>query len=192
MIINASSYTSAIPVAPSDTINIPGPSARFTGATTAVVNTTGYMRDTNANFVTTTDDAGNIINQGVAAGMVVYNMFAITDSAINAPAVATVMKVVDNTTLLLSADIFPFAGGDAVQDYKIFDSNEQDSSGACIYVGTTGNVYVETVQGDLVFIESIPAGDIIPVMVQKVLVGAAATGGTPNTLTTTGEMIAYF
>ena len=48
MIINASSYTSAIPVAPSDTINIPGPSARFTGATTAVVNTSGYMKDANA------------------------------------------------------------------------------------------------------------------------------------------------
>ena len=50
----------------------------------------------------------------------------------------------------------------------------------------------ETLQGDLVFIESVPAGDIIPVMVQKVLVGAAASGGSPNTLTTAGELIAYF
>ena len=35
MIINTSSYTSAIPVAPSDTINIPGPSVRVSSATTA-------------------------------------------------------------------------------------------------------------------------------------------------------------
>ena len=192
MIINASSYTSAIPVAPSDTINIPGPTARFTGATTAVINTTGYMRDTNANFVTTFDSAGNVLNEGVAKGMVVYNMYAITASGINAPAVAIVEQVVDNNTLLLSADIFPFSGGVAVQDYKIFDSNEQDSPGACIYIGGAGNVYVETIQGDLVFIESIPAGDIIPVMVRKVLVGAGATGGTPNTLTSASKMIAYF
>ena len=192
MIINASSYTSAIPVAPSDTINIPGPTARFTGKTTAVINTSGYLRDTNANFVTTFDAAGNVLNEGVAKGMVVYNMYAITASGINAPAVATVVRVIDNNTLLLSADIFPFSGGVAVQDYKIFDSNEQSSPGAVIYVGGTGNVYVETVEGDLVFIESIPAGDIIPVMVRKVLVGAGATGGTPNTLTSASKMIAYF
>ena len=192
MIINASSYTSAIPVAPSDTINIPGPTPRFTGKTTAVINTSGYLRDTNANFVTTFDAAGNVLNEGVAKGMVVYNMYAMTASSINAPAVAVVEQVIDNNTLLLSADIFPFSGGVAVQEYKIFDSNEQDSPGGCVYVGATGNVYVETVQGDLVFIEAIPAGDIIPVMVQKVLVGAGATGGTPNTLTTAGELIAYF
>ena len=100
MIINASSYTSAIPVAPSDTINIPGPSAKFTGATTAVINTSGYMRDTNANFVTTYNANGSINNEGVAPGMVVYNMYAMVASGINAPAVATVLEVVDNNTLL--------------------------------------------------------------------------------------------
>ena len=109
MIINASSYTSAIPVAPSDTINIPGPSAKFTGATTAVIDTSGYMRDTNANFVTTYNANGSINNEGVAPGMVVYNMYAMVASGINAPAVATVLEVVDNNTLLLSANIFPFA-----------------------------------------------------------------------------------
>ncbi len=192
MMINASSYTSAIPVAPSDTINIPGPTAIFTGATTAVINTSGYLRDTNANFVTTYDANGLTTNQGVAPGMVVYNMYAITASGINAPGVATVIRVIDNNTLLLSADIFPFAGGVAVQDYKIFNSNEQSSPGAVVYVGTQGNVYVETIEGDLVFIESVPAGDVIPVMVQKVLVGAGATGGAPNTLTTAGKLIAYF
>jgi len=192
MMINASSYTSAIPVAPSDTINIPGPTAIFTGKTTAVINTSGYLRDTNANFVTTYDANGLTSNQGVAPGMVVYNMYAMTASGINAPAVATVVRVIDNNTLLLSADIFPFAGGVAVQEYKIFNSNEQSSPGAVVYVGASGNVYVETVEGDLVFIESVPAGDVIPVMVQKVLVGAAAGSGSPNTLTTAGKLIAYF
>ena len=42
--------------------------------------------------------------------MVVYNMYAMTSSSINAPAVATVVEIVDNNTLLLSADIFPFSG----------------------------------------------------------------------------------
>jgi len=116
MMINASSYTSAIPVAPSDTINIPGPTAIFTGATTAVIDTSGYLRDTNANFVTTYDANGLTTNQGVAPGMVVYNMYAITASGINAPGVATVVRVIDNNTLLISADIFPVAGGVAVQD----------------------------------------------------------------------------
>ena len=36
MIINTSSYTSAIPVAVNDTINIPGPVLRFSGTTSSL------------------------------------------------------------------------------------------------------------------------------------------------------------
>jgi len=35
MIINTSSYASAVPVAPSNTINIPGPTVRFRSSSTA-------------------------------------------------------------------------------------------------------------------------------------------------------------
>ena len=114
-----------------------------------------------------------------------------TWSGTNSPLVATIVQVVNNTTLLLSADIFPFAGGTAVSAYKIYDANSVASPGAQIYVGTAGNLYVETIGGDLVFIEDIPAGQVLPVVVQKVLVGAAAAGGQPNTLTTAGKLTAF-
>ena len=193
MIINTSSYTSAIPVAPSDTINIPGPSVRVSAASTATTpnNDPKKLIDTNANFVTTYNTDGSINNQGVSRGMVVYNMFATIASSTNSPLVATIVEVVNNTTLLLSEDIFPFSGGTAVSAYKIYDANEVSSPGAQIYVGTAGNLYVETINGDLVFIEDVPVGEILPIVVQKVLVGAAAAGGQPNTETTAGKLIAF-
>ena len=193
MIINTSSYTSAIPVAPSDTINIPGPSVRVSAASTATTpdGTLNQLIDSNANFVTTYNDNGSVNNQGVSIGMVVYNMFATIASSTNSPLVATVVQVVNNTTLLLSADIFPFAGGTPVSAYKIYDANTVSPPGAQIYVGTAGNLYVETINGDLVFIEDVPAGDTLPVVVQKVLVGVAAAGGQPNTLTTAGKLTAF-
>ena len=193
MIINTGSYTSAIPVAPSDTINIPGPSVRVSAASTATTpdGTPNQLIDTNANFVTTYNDNGSVNNQGVSRGMVVYNMFATIASGTNSPLVATIVSVVNNTTLLLSADIFPFAGGTAVSAYKIYDANIVAPPGAQLYVGTAGNVYVETINGDLIFIEDVPAGDILPVVIQKVLVGAAAAGGQPNTLTTAGKLTAF-
>ena len=193
MIINTSSYTSAIPVAPSDTINIPGPSVRVSSASTATTpdGTPNQLIDANANFITTYNADGSILKEGVSRGMVVYNMFATIASSTNSPLVATIVEVVNNTTLLLSADIFPFAGGTAVSAYKIYDANTVAPPGAQLYVGTAGNVYVETINGDLVFIEDVPAGDILPVVIQKVLVGAAAAGGQPNTRTTAGKLTAF-
>jgi|TARA_R110001592_G_C12836145_1_gene720457 hypothetical protein len=193
MIINTSSYASAVPVAPSNTINIPGPTVRFRSSSTATTpdGTPNQLIDANANFVTTYNADGSVLNQGVSTGMVVYNMFAMIASGINAPLVATVVGVVNNTTLLLSADIFPFAGGTAVSAYNIYDANEVSPPGAQLYVGATGDVYVETINGDLVFIEDVPSGDILPVVVQKVLVGAAAAGGQPSTLTSAGKLIAF-
>ena len=193
MIINTSSYASAVPVAPSNTINIPGPTVRFRSSSTATTpnNIPKQLIDANANFVTTYNADGSVLNQGVSTGMVVYNMFAMIASGINAPLVATVVGVVNNTTLLLSADIFPFAGGTAVSAYNIYDANEVSPPGAQLYVGATGDVYVETINGDLVFIEDVPSGDILPVVVQKVLVGAAAAGGQPNTETSAGKLIAF-
>jgi len=193
MIINTSSFTSSIPVAPSNTINIPGPTVRFRSSSTATTpnGIPKQLIDANANFVTTYNADGSVLNQGVSVGMVVYNMFAITASTTNAPLVATVVSVVNNNTLLLSADIFPFAGGAAVSAYNIYDANEVSPPGAQIYVGTAGNLYVETINGDLIFIEDVPAGNILPVVVQKVLVGAAAAGGQPNTETTAGKLTAF-
>ena len=97
MIINTSSYTSAIPVALSDTINIPGPVVRTTGATTSL--TANKLVDTNANFVQTFDADNNLTNQGVQVGQVVYNMYAMIASDDLGPTVATVTAVDSNTQL---------------------------------------------------------------------------------------------
>ena len=198
MIINPSTFTSAIPVSPSDTINIPGPILRFKGETTSVVITPGrgegilkdatFFKD---GFVTNYNPDGSISHMGVSRGMVVYNMYSTISSSNNAPLQATILEVIDKNTLLLSEDIFPEAGGVAVQAYNIYDANEVSPPGAQLYVGTAGDVYVETINGDLVFIEDVPAGDILPVVIQKVLVGAAAAGGQPNTLTTAGKLTAF-
>ena len=192
MIINASSYTSAVPVAPSDTINIPGPSVRVNSASTATTpdGTPNQLIDANANFVTTYNANGSVNNQGVSRGMVVYNMFATIASGINAPLVATIVDIVNNTTLLLSADIFPFAGGTAVSAYKIYDANTVAPPGAQLSVGTSGNLYVQPINGALVFLDSVPAGYILPVVIQTVLVGAASAGGQPNKLTPSGTLTA--
>ena len=198
MIINTGSFTSAIPVAPSDTINIPGPILRFKGETTSVESSPGrnegVLKDdtfVEDGFVTTYNSDGSIKHMGVSRGMVVYNMYSTISSSNNAPLQATILEVVDKNTLILSADIFPLAGGVAVQAYNIYDANEVSPPGAQLYVGTAGDVYVETINGDLVFIEDVPAGDILPVVIQKVLVGAAAAGGQPNTLTTAGKLTAF-
>jgi len=138
MIINTSSYTSAIPVALSDTINIPGPVVRVSGTTTATTpdGDPKKLIDTNANFVTTYDADGNVTNQGVGVGMIVYNIKSISNTDWLGPEAAVVEQVVDNNTLLLSADLFPFAGGVATEDYNIYDANKANPKGFIIQVGS--------------------------------------------------------
>ena len=61
-----------------------------------------------------------------------------------------------------------------------------------LYIGGTGDLYVTTNMGKEVFIESIPAGTVLPLVVARVNVGQAASGGTgdKNTLTTATEIVA--
>ena len=51
-----------------------------------------------------------------------------------------------------------------------------------IYVGTAGNVAVRTIGGDTVTFTSVPAGTILPVMVDQVL----------STGTTASNMVRYY
>ena len=193
MIINTSSYTSAIPVAISDTINIPGPTVRTSGASTSL--TTNKLVDTNANFVQTVDANGNLTNQGVQVGQIIYNMYAMIASSDLGPTVATVTAIDSNTQLSLSADIF--AGGTATKAYNIYDPNQANPKGAIIQVGSAedgssaADVYVKTIDGDDVFIKSVQPGTVLPVVVQRVMVGAAAAGAQPSTETDAENIIAY-
>jgi len=61
-----------------------------------------------------------------------------------------------------------------------------------LYVGGTGDLYVTTNMGEEIFIESVPAGTVLPIAVARVNVGAAAAGGNgnKNTQTTATEIVA--
>ena len=96
MIINTSSYTSAIPVALNDNINIPGPIVRASGTTTSLTN--DKLVDTNANFVQVIDAKGNITNQGVQRGQIVYNMAAMNTTSWLGPEAAEILEVEDNNS----------------------------------------------------------------------------------------------
>ena len=198
MIINTSSYTSAVPVALNDTINIPGPEVRYSGATTSVVNVAGTLRDTNANFITTYNADGSVNNQGVSVGMIVYNMYDSDNSAWLGPTSASIVSITDNNNLLLSSNIFPFAGGVAVQSYNVYFANEANPKGAVIMVGdnqaggnTASDVYVKTINGQDILIQGVMPGTVLPVVVQRVMVGAAAAAGNPDTRTTAEKLTAF-
>jgi hypothetical protein len=199
MIINTSSYTSAIPVALSDTINIPGPVVRVSGTTTATTpnNDPKKLIDTKANFVTTYDADGNVTNQGVGVGMIVYNMKSISNTDWLGPEAAVIEQVIDNNTLLLSADLFPFAGGVATEDYNIYDANKANPKGFIIQVGSaedgsaSSSIYVKTIDGMDIFIPAVQPGTVLPLVVQRVMVGTAADTSSPNTETNAENIIAY-
>ena len=103
MIINTSSYTNAIPVALNDNINIPGPTVRASGTTTSLTN--NKLVDTNASFLQVIDAKGNVTNQGVQRGQIVYNMAAMNTTAWLGPEAAEILEVENDNTLVLSSYI---------------------------------------------------------------------------------------
>ena len=197
MIINPSSYTSAIPVALNDDINIPGPEVRKSGTTTSLTN--NKLVDTNGSFLQTVDAKGNITNQGVQVGQIVYNMAAMNTTAWLGPEAATVTAVDSNTQLSLSANIFPVTGAPSTtQEYKIYNANQADPKGAIIMVGdnqagnnTKSDVFVKTLDGQDVLVQGVAPGETLDLVVQRVMVGSAATSGAPSTLTTAEKITAF-
>ena len=197
MIINPSSYTSAIPVALNDDINIPGPEVRKSGTTTSLTN--NKLVDTNGSFLQTVDAKGNITNQGVQVGQVVYNMAAMNTTAWLGPEAATVTAVDSDTQLSLSANIFPVTGAPSTtQEYKIYNANQADPKGAIIMVGdnqagnnTKSDVFVKTLDGQDVLVQGVAPGETLDLVVQRVMVGSAATSGAPSTLTTAEKITAF-
>jgi hypothetical protein len=196
MIINSSSYTSAIPVALSDTINIPGPVVKFSGTTSSLTN--DKLVDTTGGFLQVVDADGNITNQGVQVGQIVYNMAAINTTAWLGPESAVVTAVDSDTILSLSANIFPVVGAPSTtQEYTLYDANNAQPKGFMVQVGSAADgssaagVYVKTIDGQDIFLEGIQPGTVLPLVVQRVMVGTAATTGKPNTLTDAENIFAY-
>ena len=132
----------ALAVTNSDNANIPFPAVVAQGVNNNVI--TNELEDTDVNF--------NALN--VQVGDVVYNT---TDGT-----AATVNQVIDDTRLLLNADIFTAAA----KSYIVYANNNKE---ACVlYVGTGGNLRVVTAGGQTVTFASVLGGTFFPVQVLKV------------------------
>lgn len=122
---------SAIPVVPSDTIQIPaGDGVQQSGTTDG---TSGALTDSTASFLTS-----------VKVGYIVVDN--------DTPSISTVTSVDSNTELTLSGGVTLASGA----SYTIYASPE--TSGCVIYVGTAGDLKVKMASGDIVTFTSIPAG----------------------------------
>jgi len=126
----------------SDNTNIPDiGTAGPTGTTTSGSAT--QLIDSNATFLTS----------GVKLNMIIVNT---TDNT-----QAVVIGIENDTTLTVSANIFAASG----KAYEIYGGHQE---GAVLYIGTAGDLKVETVAGDEVTFVGINTGAFFPVHVRKV------------------------
>ena len=138
-------YGRAIPVIPSDTVNIPNP-AGLGSTGTATQTAAGKLVDENANFTT------NLI------GAILLNT---TDNTF-----ANVLNVIDSRTLVLSADIMA-----DTETYAIYNSDNNQGCSLYIAAQSPAPLKVLTVGGDIV--EFLGCGDnnasmILPINVLRV------------------------
>jgi len=141
----------ALQVIPSDNCDVPFPAATTTGSNTSVV----------ANRLV--DSTKDFIALNVSPGDIVYN----TSSSL----AATVVRVVSATTIELNANIF----ATSPLSYTLYAEGNND--GCVLFVGTAGNLTIETVGGDTVTFVGISGGQFIPVHIKKVLSGGTIAGG---------------
>jgi hypothetical protein len=156
MSVFKSQFSRALKVIPSDNANIPNP----------FVITTGTNTSTTANQLI--NSAAFFVTKNVAVGDVVYNT---TDST-----AATVVLVINETTIVLNADIFTATG----KAYVIYQNSSQTglpNQGCNLYIGGAGAATVTTIGNDIVTFSGLLAGTVLPVQVNKV----ANSGGTTAT-----------
>lgn len=137
----------AIVVVPSDTVDIPYPNLVKQGSATS----------TTANLLV--DATGDFVVGGIKIGDTILN--------ITTNLYATVVNVNNATDLLVSDNIF--TSGDA---YAIYQG---ENYGSVLYVGTAGDVTVETIGGDIVTFSNVNAGQFLPIQVDKVLTSTTAS-----------------
>ncbi len=146
MSVFKSQYTRALAIFPSENCNIPYPSVIKIGATTGTG--TALLIDSEADF-----------NElGVKTGDIVYN----TSQGEG----ATVLQVVNATTLLLNADIISLTA----TDYTIYAASSQTTignQGCYLYSAGISDVEVITIGGDRVTFKNVQAGQVLPVQVLK-------------------------
>jgi co-chaperonin GroES (HSP10) len=142
----------ALQVIKSDNANIPYPNVVETGTSTSVV----------ANQLV--DSTGTFVTLNVQVGDVVYNTTTSTASTVN--------QVVNNTTIILNADIF-LAAGNA---YTIYSQNAKNE-GCVLYIGTGGNIRVLTHGGDDVIFTNVLGGSFLPVQTIKLFSTSTTASG---------------
>ena len=150
----------AINVIPSDTVNIPQPYLKASGANTAFLGTT--LIDGSANF----EGVGTTI-PAVQQGDVVYN-----NTTGNS---ATVVSVDSNIQLGLSATIFTATP----ENYTVFQGNPNGNS-FLLYVGTGGDISIQTSAAQPVILKNVGDASFIPINVGRV----------NSSLTTASDIIA--
>lgn len=132
----------ALPITPSDTINIPNVAATSASGTASSIPLSNRLLDTVADFSL------------VKVGDIVYT----------STQVSKVTEIINDT--LLAIDGTTIASG---VDYTIYSQVDNPSNGCTLYVGLAGNLTVQTVGGDVVQFTGVPTGSFIPVQVLKVM-----------------------
>lgn len=134
-----------------DNADIPSVSVVETGTNSTTV--ANALEDLSATFVA----------NGVQVGDIVYNNVTLQ--------VATVTKVIDNTRLLLNANIFL----STAESYTIY-AQSQVKNAAVLFVGVGGTLRVLTAGGQDITFNAILGGTFLPVQVNKVFkTGTSAT-----------------
>ena len=144
----------ALQVIPSDYANIPTPNLLIEGIATI---TSTQLVDAAANFIIT--DANGVQQYAVNAGDVVY--------VTSIPAAATIIQVIDATTLLLNVAV-----GGSTENYQIYQEGAPTglgNQGAVLYIGVGGSLVSRTSGNDSVTFINVPSGTFMPVNFTKVL-----------------------
>jgi hypothetical protein len=134
-----------------DNADIPSVGVVETGTNSTTV--ANALEDLSATFVT----------NGVQVGDVVYNNVTLQ--------VATITKVIDNTRLLLNANIFL----STAESYTVY-AQSQVKNAAVLFIGVGGTLRVITAGGQDITFNAILGGTFLPVQVIKVFkTGTTAT-----------------
>lgn len=157
MSVFKTTFSRALAVIPSDNANVPFPAPATSGTNTSV-----FV----ASLVSSTS---NFLTSRVATGDIVYNT---TDGS-----AATVLLVVNATTLLLNDDIFTATA----KDFVVYQASSQTTignQGCFLYIGGAGNVKVTTIGQDILTFSGALAGTVLPIQVLKVHSLASGTTAT--------------
>ena len=146
--------TSGIPVVSySDILNIPKPGVIVSGANTTAGTT---LTDATKDFTRSATNAQGYI---ISSGDVVYD--------ITTGVFIEIIAVTSATEILLSSAI-------AIGNYEIFKGNKLKSDGYSLFVGSGGDLILETVDGQEVTLKNVANNSYVPLQVAKVKSGTTA------------------